>query len=126
MPRRQQLITQVPGSVTVGDRVKYDGDIVEVVETGLPGEYGPRVAIRRSDGTEIVTTPSLDHYWNRERGRPLPSLTDLLHGRPPSDEERVRLRRQSALRRVTTPHGQCERSARCIEHALNRRVPSCK
>lgn len=125
MPRRQQLITQVPGSVTVGDRVKYDGDIVEVIETGLPGEYGPRVAIRRSDGSEIVTTPNLDHHWGRERNRPLPSLTELLYSRPLSDEQRAWLRRQG-LHRVATPHGLCDRADRCVEHAHNRRVPKCK
>jgi DNA-binding CsgD family transcriptional regulator len=103
MPRRQQLITQVPGSVTVGDRVKYDGDIVEVIETGLPGEYGPRVAIRRSDGSEIVTTPNLDHHWGRERNRPLPSLTELLYSRPLSDEQRQALEqvRRRAVGRVS-------------------------
>lgn len=125
MPRHQQLITQVPGSVTVGDRVKWDGLRAEVVETGLPGEYGPRVAIRFHDGTEIVTTPDLDHRWQRERDNPLPSLTELLHGGPPSEMRRAWVRRQ-LQRRATAPHGQCERAARCVEHARNRRVPSCK
>lgn len=119
---RHRPFTQEPKPLEVGDEIIYDGQSAVVTEIGLPGEYGERVAISLKDGTEIITTPNLDHRWNRDQGDSLPTLTDLLHNPKAS-----RMRRVLAQgRRTTAPHGRCANFTTCVEHAYDPTIPSCK
>lgn len=119
--------TRVPGAITVGDRVWYDGALVTVTETDISGEYGSRVAIRLDDGPEMITTPGLDHRWNRDRDDPLPPLSELLYDSSGAARAHRQYRRQCHLAQcMTSPHGLCGRSLVCLEHKQDNRVPSCK